>query len=103
MPDAATADLTTKGSHRVPERKVREQGPTCRDVVETITSYLEDRMSVPERERFEMHLAICGGCERYLDQMRATIAAAGVVEEESIPPAQRDELVKAFRDLFATG
>lgn len=87
----------------MPQRRVREQGPTCRDVVETITAYLEDAMSPAERERFEMHLAICAGCERYLEQMRAAIAATGAVQDESIPPAQRDELVSAFRDLFPQG
>lgn len=84
----------------MPDRRVREEGPTCRDVVETITSYLEDRMGAEERERFEMHLAICGGCETYLEQMRATIAATGALSEEAIPDAQRAELVDAFRALF---
>jgi hypothetical protein len=86
---------------RVPDRRVREQGPTCRDVVETITDYLEDRMSPQVRERFEMHLAICAGCETYMEQMRATIAATGSVAEEAIPERQRTELIDAFRDLFA--
>ena len=85
----------------MPDHQVREQGPTCRDVVETITDYLEDRMSVQERERFEMHLAICAGCETYMEQMRATIAATGSVGEDAIPERQRAELIDAFRDLFA--
>ncbi len=86
----------------MPDRRVREQGPTCREVVETITSYLENRMSSQERERFEMHLTICQGCDTYLDQMRATIAATGSLGEEAIPEAQRAQLVDAFRELFAT-
>lgn len=86
----------------MPDRRVREQGPTCRDVVETITSYLEDRMSAAERERFETHLAVCAGCDAYLEQMRATIAATGSLGEEAIPEAQRAQLIDAFRELFTT-
>lgn len=79
---------------------LREPLPTCREVVEVITDYLENRMTVADRERFERHVAICEGCTTYLDQVRLTIQASRAVDDEAIPEAQREDLVKAFRDLF---
>ncbi len=83
------------------ERKVREELPTCREVVELVTDYLEGQMAPDDRERFEMHLAICEPCATYLEQMRLTIGAAGALDDSKIPDHQRDGLVAAFRELFA--
>ena len=41
----------------------------CRELVELVTDYLEDRLSPADRARFEAHLAECEYCETYLDQM----------------------------------
>jgi anti-sigma factor RsiW len=71
---------------------------TCQDVVELVTSYLEGTMAADDRTRFEAHLAICPGCERYLRQMERTIALVGEVREESLAPATRQRLVEAFAD-----
>ena len=83
------------------ERTVREQLPTCREVVELVTEYLDGHLAPADRERFEMHLAICEPCVMYLDQIRLTIVAAGSLDESQIPADQRTELVAAFRELFA--
>jgi anti-sigma factor RsiW len=70
---------------------------TCREFVELVTDYLEERMAPAERDRFEAHLAICPGCQAYLDQMRETIAALGRLTEERLSPDARDALLAAFR------
>ena len=44
----------------------------CRDLVELITDYLEERLSPVDRARFEAHLAECEACRTYLDQLRQT-------------------------------
>lgn len=81
--------------------EVKEPLPTCREVVALITEYLEDQMTLEERERFERHLVICTGCETYLDQVRlAMTAARSVAADEVIPEAQREDLIQAFRDLL---
>lgn len=83
--------------------ELREPLPTCREVVELVTDYLEDRLAPEVRERFERHLAVCAGCATYLHQIRQTIAAsAAAPTDDAIPPEQRDELVAAFRELFGT-
>jgi anti-sigma factor RsiW len=80
---------------------VREEVPTCREVVELVTNYLEGQRAPGDRERFEMHLAICEPCVTHLEQMRLTIGAAGALDDSTIPDHQLDGLVAAFRALFA--
>jgi anti-sigma factor RsiW len=69
--------------------------------VELVTDYLEDAMAPHERARFEEHLAICPGCQAYLEQLRVTIEALGGLPEERLEGAARDELLAAFRDWHA--
>lgn len=69
----------------------------CKELVEIITGYLEGALSPADRARFEEHLAVCPGCQTYLDQMRQTIRALGRLTEESIPPQARQELLRVFR------
>jgi hypothetical protein len=68
---------------------------TCRELVELVTSYLEQRLSPDEATLFEEHLVFCGGCEAYVEQMRATIAAVGRVAELEPPP---ESVLAAFRE-----
>jgi anti-sigma factor RsiW len=82
------------------EHKVREELPTCREVVELVTDYLDGHLAPTDRERFEMHLAICDPCVTYLEQIRLTIGAMGSLDESQIPADQRTELIAAFRELF---
>jgi anti-sigma factor RsiW len=70
---------------------------SCAEIVELVTEYLEGGLAAADRERFEEHLAFCDGCDRYLDQMRATVAAAGRLELERLPAALEEKLLEAFR------
>jgi anti-sigma factor RsiW len=70
----------------------------CQELVEVITEYLESALGDRDRRRFEAHLAECEPCRDYLEQFRQTIALAGRVEPERLPPRTRDELLAAFRD-----
>ena len=70
---------------------------TCKQLVELVTEYLEDRMSVGERTRFELHLCSCTGCRTYVGQMRAILRASGRLTELDVPPAAREDLLRAFR------
>jgi anti-sigma factor RsiW len=70
---------------------------SCQEVVEVITDYLEGRLPPEDVAIFEAHLALCDGCQWYLDQMRITIAAVGRIEDEAVPAELRDTLLAAFR------
>ncbi len=72
---------------------------TCQEVVELVTSYLEERLASEDRRRFDEHLAICEFCTEYLRQMRLTIGALGALPEEPISSDALAELQKAFRSF----
>jgi anti-sigma factor RsiW len=69
----------------------------CRELVDLVSDYLEDRLSPVDRARFEIHLAECDACRVYLEQFREIIRALGRLPEESLSPAARDALLTAFR------
>jgi hypothetical protein len=71
---------------------------TCQEVVELVTDYLEGSLRADEADLFEQHINFCEGCERYLDQMRATVATVGRISEEDVPAETRERLLAAFRD-----
>ena len=71
---------------------------TCQELVELVTEYLEGTLPANVRARMERHLSGCDGCTHYLEQMRQTIRLMGQVREESLTPAQRDDLLRLFRD-----
>ena len=71
---------------------------TCREMVQLVTSYLEDELSLGDRRRFERHLRTCDGCSTYVEQMREMIRLAGALREDDLRPQVRDELLAAFRD-----
>jgi len=73
---------------------------TCRELVELVTDYFEGALPSRARRRVRRHLRACEGCDRYLEQIRATIRIAGRLREEDVaamPAAARDELMAAFR------
>lgn len=70
---------------------------SCQELVELVSAYLEGSLSDPDRAAFEAHLALCPGCETYLDQFRRTIGLLGGLKEESLSEPVRDRLLTAFR------
>jgi anti-sigma factor RsiW len=70
----------------------------CRELVELVTEYLEERLSPDDRARFDAHLAACDACRAFLDQFRQTIRALGRLPEEALSVAARATLLAAFRD-----
>lgn len=71
---------------------------SCKELVELVTDYFEERLPATERERFEAHLAACQGCQAYLEQMRLTIKTLGRLTEENIAPEAQQDLLQVFRD-----
>jgi anti-sigma factor RsiW len=76
---------------------------TCKEFVEWVTDYLEDKLPAEDRKRFDAHLAQCSGCPHYLEQMRETIRVAGQLTEESIEPQARRELLQIFKQWKSEG
>ena len=60
----------------------------CRDFVELVTDYLEQRLDTRLRDRVDAHLSTCEGCHSYLEQMQATVDTLGRLPgERGLSPA----------------
>ena len=70
----------------------------CRELVELVTDYLENRLSARDKARFEEHLAQCDACRTYLEQFRQTVRVLGRLPEESLSMEARDALLAAFKN-----
>lgn len=69
---------------------------TCAEFVELVTAYLEGTLPADQRVAFEEHLALCPGCETYLEQFQTTIDLLGELPEESLSSPAREQLLDAF-------
>lgn len=72
--------------------------PTCRDMSELVTGYLEHALPWRVRAGARWHLVLCPACRRYYDQMRQTIRLLSA--REPPPPAAATEatLMASLRD-----
>jgi len=70
---------------------------TCSELVELVTDYLEGALDEETAERFERHVALCRGCESYLDQMKATSSLLGEIPEETLTEETQSTLIDTFR------
>ena len=70
----------------------------CDEFVELVTAYLEGTLPAETEQRFVEHLAECDGCDRYLEQIRATVHDLGRLPVQRLAPEVRDRLLAAFRD-----
>jgi anti-sigma factor RsiW len=75
--------------------------PTCQELAELITDYLEGALPAAQHALFDVHLAGCRNCTLYVEQMRTTVAVTGRIGAEDIPLELRGELLAAFRTWAA--
>lgn len=71
---------------------------TCQELVELVTAYLDGSLPADQRAEFDDHLAVCRGCETYVEQIRATIDVLGQMPPESLTGTARQRLLDAFAD-----
>ena len=74
--------------------------PTCKEVAENATEFLEKAM--PRRERLGIwgHLRVCPNCRAYLRQLLNTITLtrrAGTAPPPPPPPHEEDRLVAMMK------
>jgi anti-sigma factor RsiW len=73
-------------------------GLRCDDFVELVTAYLDGALEPQTERRFVEHLAECDGCDRYLEQFRATVRRLGALPGESLTGETRDRLMHTFKN-----
>jgi anti-sigma factor RsiW len=72
---------------------------TCQELVELVTDYLEGALDEETADRFEQHLAVCPGCETYLEQMKETASLLGEIPVETLSEEAQTTLLDTFRDF----
>jgi predicted anti-sigma-YlaC factor YlaD len=74
--------------------------PTCRDMSELVTDYMEH--ATPLRTRFGMwrHLLQCEACRHYFDQVRRTMRLIGSLPLTSPDRQTEDSVLAAARGRY---
>jgi len=75
---------------------------SCQELVELVTDFLEGALAPGDLRRFEEHIARCGKCTTYLEQMRQTLRVTGMLAPDDLSPDAERELLDAFRTWART-
>jgi predicted anti-sigma-YlaC factor YlaD len=70
--------------------------PTCRDVSELVTDYLDRNLSMVGWLGVSWHLLQCDACRHYVAQMRQTIR---LLTEGAFPPPQTETEDRVLQGL----
>jgi anti-sigma factor RsiW len=70
----------------------------CNELVELVTAFLDRSLDAETERRVVDHLALCDGCQRYIDQFQQTIRALGELPPERLSDEARAGLLDAFRN-----
>ena len=71
--------------------------PSCKDITEHSSDYLDRNLTFVQRMGFKMHLFMCTNCERYVSQLKLTIATLGKIDKASPHPVD-DQQVRSIVD-----
>lgn len=73
---------------------------SCKELIESLTDYLEGRLSLPRKAAFQLHLLCCGQCRDYLHNYETTIAASKQAfsdpDDEVTPTEVPEDLIQAI-------
>jgi len=68
--------------HAASEFDVPQDEVTCQQFVELVTEYFEGALHGRTLSQVEEHLVMCDWCVTYVEQMQATIASLGGLQED---------------------
>jgi hypothetical protein len=69
---------------------------SCKQLVDLVADYMEEALTDESRVEFEQHLAECGYCTAYIQQMNLTVKLTKQLTDDEIKPATT-ELLDIFR------
>jgi anti-sigma factor RsiW len=76
----------------------RRQAVVCQQLVELVTDYLEGDLAPADRAAVEAHLAQCGHCTGYVEQVRRMLElTAALPSPEHMPDELLDSLTPRYR------
>ena len=77
--------------------------PTCKELTELVTDYLEGRLPFGDNMQLHLHLMMCKDCRAYVMQMQTTLKTLGRLPAEPMPDAVRERLLAHFRRTRGAG
>ena len=79
--------------------------PTCREVLDFLSAYLEGELSPEVRAGFERHLQLCPPCVQYLESYRETLRLERDAYDLDgpVPDEVPEDLVRAILESKRTG
>ena len=60
--------------------------PSCQEINQFLTEYLDGDMDPETRQRFENHVSQCAPCHGYFDQYRQTVDLTHTCRDSELPP-----------------
>jgi predicted anti-sigma-YlaC factor YlaD len=72
---------------------------TCQELVELVSDYLEGALDEVTAQRFDQHLALCAGCQTYLEQLKESVSLMGEIGVESMSEEMQATLMRLFRNF----
>lgn len=74
---------------------------SCKELIESLTDYIEGRLSLSRKAAFMLHLFCCGHCRAYLHNYETTITASKQAfsksdESDSAPTEVPEDLIQAI-------
>jgi predicted anti-sigma-YlaC factor YlaD len=76
---------------------------TCHETIDLMDVALEGRLATATRAGFDEHLAECGPCRNYYDQLGLTLRALGNLRAPGETSRRRAELIAEFRRRYRPG
>lgn len=70
----------------------------CEQVTRSVSDFPERELRFRDRMAILMHLAMCGGCRNYFEQMRLTILGLRSLKQPGEPGPPVDALLERHQD-----
>lgn len=68
---------------------------TCKEVLDFLMAYIDDELSMDQRDDFEAHLRVCPSCVNYLKSYRETVRLSRESAKSSSGERMQNEDVPA--------
>ena len=75
----------------------RRRAVACQQLVEMVTDYLEGDLDPAARAAVEQHLAHCGHCTGYVEQVRRMLELTATQNPVDVPADLLDDLTARYR------
>lgn len=70
---------------------------SCRELTDLVDEYIDGRLGIWDRLRFQFHIRMCPICHDYIEQVRMTRSALGRLPEPEMPEEVQREMLAHFR------